>query len=358
MRPNDRIQHTPARRGGLAGIRQRHGNRCARPASGCKCPWQAEVYSTRDGKKIRKLFPTKGAARDWRNDATTAVRRRIMGAPTSTTLREAAKAWLEGARAGVMRPRSGEPYKPAAIRHHERGLRLRVLPEPGDRRLTEVEREELQRFVDDLVARGKSAALIDATLLPVRAIYRHALRSPSTGVVVNPTAGLELPAANGRRERVAAPGECASLLAALPDEDRALWATAMYTGLRRGELQALRIEDVDLKAGVIRVRRGWDQYAGEIKTKTGRERTVPIPSELRAPLAEHLLALGWREGLIFGVSAVSPFVPSTVRLRADRAWAKAKLAPITLHECRHTYASLMIDAMRERGGVNAKTLSS
>ena len=109
MRPNDRIQHTPARRGGLAGIRQRHGNRCARPASGCKCPWQAEVYSTRDGKKIRKLFPTKGAARDWRNDATTAVRRRIMGAPTSTTLREAAKAWLEGARAGVALPDRDEP---------------------------------------------------------------------------------------------------------------------------------------------------------------------------------------------------------------------------------------------------------
>lgn len=39
---------------------------------------------------------------------------------------------------------------------------------------------------------------------------------------------------------------------ALPDRDRPLWATAFYGDLRRGELQALRWEDVDLDAGVIR----------------------------------------------------------------------------------------------------------
>src|SRR5205823_11807047 len=64
-------------------------------------------------------------------------------------------------------------------------------------------------------------------------------------------------------------------------------------------------------------------------------------------------ALGWREGLIFGVSAASPFVPTSIAWRADRAWEKAKLERITLHECRHTFASLMIAA-----GVNAKALST
>ena len=48
------------------GVRQRHGNGCKQPASGCRCPWQAEVYSARDKKKIRKLFPTKAAAKGWR----------------------------------------------------------------------------------------------------------------------------------------------------------------------------------------------------------------------------------------------------------------------------------------------------
>ena len=46
-----------------------------------------------------------------------------------------------------------------------------------------------------------------------------------------------------------------------------------------------------------------------------------------------------------------PFSPTPVTERADRAWQAAKLERITLHECRHSYASLMIAA-----GVNAKAL--
>ena len=83
----------------------------------------------------------------------------------------------------------------------------------------------------------------------------------------------------GRRERFASPEE-----AEIPDrapcrarEDRAIWATAMYGGLRRGELQALRVEDVDSPPGVIRVERGWDTIEGEIELKyAGRPRKVPI----------------------------------------------------------------------------------
>jgi integrase len=334
-----------------AGIHQRHGNTCSAKGR-CDCPWQASVYSKRDGKKIRKAFPTRAAAQAWREDKKPAVRKGELPAPAATTLRQAAQAWVGGATAGLIRPRSGDPYKPAAIRHYERGLRLRVLPKLGDRRLADIEREDLQRFVDEMIVSGSSPALIEASIIPVRAIYRHAMRSPSSGIVVNPTAGLELPAARGRRERIAPPKECAMLLAALQDRDRALWATAMYAGLRRGELMALHIEDIDLAAGVIHVRRGWDQYEGAIGTKSGNARKVPIAGALRGHLAKHLLALGWREGLAFGTTSADPFVMTSVAFRADRAWEKAELTRITRHECRHTFASLMIAA-----GVNAKALS-
>jgi integrase len=66
-----------------------------------------------------------------------------------------------------------------------------------------------------------------------------------------------------------------------------------------------------------------------------------------------VLGLGWKHGLVFGVSAVSPFCDTTLRERGERAWKKAKLQRISLHECRHTFASLMIAA-----GVNAKALST
>jgi integrase len=185
----------------------------------------------------------------------------------------------------------------------------------------------------------------------LRAIYRRALQRGE--VSVNPTTGLELPSVSGGRDRIATPDECAKLLAALPQHDRALWATAMYGGLRRGELMALRVEDVDLAAGVIHVRRGWDPKEGEITTKSGKDRRVPIAVVLRDYLDEHLLNLGWQKGLVFGVTAADPYTVTPLTYRATKAWKKAKLGRITLHECRHTFASLMIAA-----GVNAKALST
>jgi integrase len=352
------------------GIRQRHGRKCR--GGRCSCPWEAWVYSKKDGKKIYKAWPTRAAAVKWREDAKPQVRKKLLRAPTSTTLNEAAKQWLAEARVGVIRPRSGEPYKPAAIRGYERHLRLRILPEIGSHRLSEIEREDVQKLVNTMLAQGMSAALIEASIVPLQAIYRHALDTPSMGIAVNPTTKIKLPANNGKRERVAPPQECQALLAALPRVgDRALWATAMYAGLRRGELQALRIEDVDLAAGLIYVRRGWDQYDGEITPKSGKERKVPIAAALRTHLAAHLLALGRRDGLVFGTTRADPFSPSSIEWRANRAWGwerhknpdtgrlrwvKASdqaRERITLHECRHTYASLMIAA-----GVNAKALST
>jgi integrase len=68
---------------------------------------------------------------------------------------------------------------------------------------------------------------------------------------------LELPAVRGRRDRIASPREAMTLLAAL-DGDRALWATAMYAGLRLGELMALDWKQVDVDRDLIHVRWSYD----------------------------------------------------------------------------------------------------
>jgi hypothetical protein len=73
------------------------------------------VYSKRDGNKIRKTFATQAAAKAWRDDARTAVRKKTMRAPTATTLEQAAEAWLQGAREGLIRNRSGDPYTVQAL---------------------------------------------------------------------------------------------------------------------------------------------------------------------------------------------------------------------------------------------------
>jgi integrase len=76
---------------------------------------------------------------------------------------------------------------------------------------------------------------------------------------------------------------------------------------------------------------------------------------LRDHLDEHLLRCG-RGGadLVFGRSGQQAFTASTVDNRAKRAWGRAvdmAATPLTLHECRHTFASLLIDA-----GANPKAI--
>ena len=339
------------------GIEVRHGRGCPGVNGGaCKCDptFRAWVFDKRTGGKARKTFPTLSAAKQWRSDAIGEVRRGKLRAAPSVTLHEAADAWLKGAREGTIRNRSGDTYKPSAVREYERSLKLRVLPELGGRKVSDVTRDDLQDAADRWLAQGFDPSTIRNTLMPLRAIYRRLAGRGDTGVAVNPTTGLELPAVRGCRDRIADPAEAARLLAALPVDDRALWACATFAGLRRGELMALRLEDLDLAAGVIRVERSWDIKEGPVepKSRAGR-RSVPIPAVLRDYLIAHKLRLGRSTGLLFGRTEGAPFDPSTVVARANRAWRAAGLASIGLHECRHTFASLMIGA-----GVNAKALAT
>ena len=335
------------------GIETRHSPSCpsARGAR-CKCTpkYRAVVYSRREKRRLTKTFRTKAEAKAWRADAQVALRTGTRSGAKSGTLSVVAAAWLAGAADGSVRNRSGDVYKPSVIRGYEQALRLRVLPELGALTLAEIQRADLQAFVDRLLEDEYDPSTIRNTLLPVRAILRRAVARGE--VAVNPTTGLELPAVRGRRDRTASPEEARLLLGAL-ERDRALWATAMYSGLRMGELRALEWDAVDFDRGLIHVRRTWDHIEGPVepKSRAGR-RSVPLAAVLRADLAAHRLACPWRDGLVFGRSAESAFNPGSVNNRADRVWKDANLERITLHECRHTFASLMIAA-----GVNAKALS-
>jgi integrase len=155
----------------------------------------------------------------------------------------------------------------------------------------------------------------------MQAIYRRA-RSRE-GLPINPTHDLELPAPAPTEVEIVAPEVAARLLEEVPGEDRALWATALYAGLRYGELRALRWSAVDLAGGTIRVRESWDAKEGPIppKTKTS-QRTTPMPGLLRDLLMERKLASSEVEDetLVFGTSAETPFQAAVIYRRADKAW--------------------------------------
>ena len=355
------------------GIVKRHSRRCpAREGKRCRCDggWEAWVYLAREKRKVRKTFKRESEAKTWRADAVAAAAKGgLRPVPyDKRTLYEAMVEFVAGIEAGTIRPKGRERYKPNTARSYERAVRLRLRgSELGALRPTEVRRSDVQAFVDGLLA-DMSAHSASNALNPLQAFFRREIREER--LTHNPTKGIDLPAGQPMRpRRIVAPAEAAALLNALPSEDSPIWATAFYAGLRRGELQALRCMDIDLGRSLIHVRRGWDQVEGEIDPKSrAGERTIPMLAILRDYMDGQLLRTG-RTGKdrIFGRSAGHPFYASTIDGRAKRAWLAHNLAAraaaekdgrppslltlLTLHECRHTFASILIET-----GANPKAI--
>ena len=335
----------------------RHSGGCAsqleRGRCDCRPGYQAQVYSPAERRTIRKTFRTLADARAWRAETKAALERGSLRAPSRQSLEQAAQDWIKAANAGVIRTRSGDPYKPGALRGYEQALSARIVPRFGHLKTSALHRNAVQDLVDEMLAEGLAPSTVRNAILPLRAIYRRL--TARNEVAMNPTLGLSLPAIRERRDRVARPREARALLDALSQADRPPWATALYAGLRRGELRALRWCDVDFEAGLIRVERGWDPKEGPIEPKSrAGKRRVPLSKPLRTYLAAHRLRSGGAsEDLVFSGRGGKPLAPDALIERARKAWRAAGLEPIGLHECRHTYAAFMIAA-----GVNAKALSS
>lgn len=382
--PPDDVQPpvVPAKRAGLPpGIRRRHKSDCPTAATddmeACRCPRGWPHYQAQAGPRAgrqTKTMHSLAAAKTWKRDVEQAYARGERFAHRPPRLREAAEAWLEGAMAGVILARGDKPYKPSTLRGYRRCLEVEVLPVFGSARLDEIKKGELSELVMSLSRRGVGASTVRNIVVPLRAVYRHAIDLDHVPAALNPTRGIRVPAGSGRRQRVAAAAEIERLLAALDLRDRPLWATAIYAGLRRGELMALRWADVDLAAGVIRVELNYDPGAKQmvsVKSLAGQDRKVPICAALRDELLAHRQRAGGRaRGLVFARGSLAiaargnngaphrPFGDQSVVQRANRMWAKAGVAPIGLHDCRHTFASLTIDAMAAAATFNPKLLQS
>ena len=161
------------------GIEARHRRSCAtKNGTGrCTCTptYQAHVWDAKTCRRLRKTFPTRSAAKQWRHDAIVALRSGELSGERGLLLSEAVDRWLDDLRKGHIPNRSGDPYKPAAIRDYERNLRLRALPVLGHLRLREVTTRDVQRLIDGLVRKELAPATIDAALTPLRALYRRAV---------------------------------------------------------------------------------------------------------------------------------------------------------------------------------------
>jgi hypothetical protein len=97
------------------GVRVRHSRGCDRER--CRCSTlEAFVYDKRTDRKLRKTFTNVAEAKAWRQDTLVGVRHGAVRATSSVTLREKADALIDGMKAGTVRTRSGDPYKPSVAR--------------------------------------------------------------------------------------------------------------------------------------------------------------------------------------------------------------------------------------------------
>ena len=304
------------------------------------------------GERRSKSFATAREARDWRIRMLAASRHRrravASGKRSATPLRPTSAACVRNDRESL-----GRLYKPKVVRDYESTLRLYVLPDLGGRRISDIRPPDLQRLVERIAGTGMSPSTIRNAINPVRAIYRRAMQLGE--VPDDPTVGIVLPSVRSRRDRVAEPVEASLLLAAVPKRDRVVWALALYAGLRRGEIMALRWRDLDFAERENRVERGWDDKVGVIDPKSrAARRSVPMADRLAAIPSAHRAACAWAATTTASrpeSSRVTPFGPTGLHGRAG-GWKAADLQPIGLHEARHTFASTMIAA-----GIDAKELS-
>jgi integrase len=119
-----------------------------------------------------------------------------------------------------------------------------------------------------------------------------------------------------------------------------MFATLLYTGVRRGEVVGLRWADIDLERRVLTVRRSYEGM-----TKSSKHRPVPIPAELAALLREYRLADPWKGELAFPNDSGEMYSPNAKLEDVLRvALARAGLSRVRVHDLRHAFASFFVMA--------------
>jgi integrase len=257
-------------------------------------------------------------------------------------LDDAVSEWRGKCERGEVRSRRRIPYSPSTLRDYRSDLDRFVLPELGHLAVTDITRGDVQAIIERMNGEGFAGQTVRNAIVALQAFYRW--RKPP----IDPTINLDLPEPGARRERAATVAEAEALLQALARDAHDVYAAAFYAGLRRGELQALRVEDVH--ADRISVSRSWDPVTGEKppKSKAGI-RDVPVVDRLHVTLERHCEGRR-RDAFVFG-SDDAPFTPNNVRRQAERLWASAavgtfltggaefELVPIGLHEARHSFST-------------------
>jgi len=222
-------------------------------------------------------------------------------------------------------------------------LRTHLLPRFRDCRLCDITRAEVQRFVTSKLKDGYAWETTNHFRTLLSKIMSTAVSW--SYLSDNPVHGVKMPERTlKRRHRFLTMDEVRRLIAASEEPVRTIVLLATMTGLRIGEILALRLGRIDLEAGTLRVEETcYHGRFGTPKTKASR-RELPLPSVVvQALLARRLRSSDKSdEALVFCTSNGTPLASNNLRKRQlHPACVRAELAPINWHTLRHTHGTLL-----------------
>lgn len=307
--------------------------------------WQARytgpdgcTYSARRADGGSLTFETKGAAQAWLALRHSEIIRREWAPPgepkrAPDVLKVYADAWLDG-----------RDLEDLTREHYDQLLRDHVYPKFGRTPVPEITPAEVRTWHAALGKHTGPTARAHAYSL-LKTIMKTAIDDDL--ITANPcrvrTGGQSKRAV---RIRPATLAELETIATSVPGKYQLMILLAAWCAMRFGELAELRRSDIDVTAGVVRVRRG------VVRTKAGRKvkdpkseagkRTVHIPPHLVPVIEAHLrehAAIG-RDGLLFPARHGEQLAPATLYRVYYPARDKAGRPDLRFHDLRHTGAVL------------------
>ena len=280
-------------------------------------------------------YVTKRLAEDWLRDTLDQVRRGTLPAMvrTGATFADAAAEWLRYVEHDRAR-------KPSTVQGYRIIVRSTLLPAFGDKPLENITTRMIESWLAGLETaastRRKALVLMHGIFQRARKVY---------GLTVNPVADVEKPVQRRSGDiDVYSPEEVMALVrAAGSEQDAAIFMVAAFTGLRRGELVALRWRDVDFASHTIRVRASF--AGGHLTTpKSGKVRSVPMAPQVAVALAKLGQRPAWTadDDLVFTGPRGEYLDARALVRRYETALKRAGLRRLRFHDLRHTFGTRMI----------------
>lgn len=230
---------------------------------------------------------------------------------------------------------------------YEGALRLHVLPTLGSRPVQSITPDDLVAWHRACRSSGAAQWTIRSWWVALRGVLAHAARHGL--IAASPADKLtrrERPKRGESRKRYLSRDDMQALVGGTPGRYRTAVATAMFSGLRLGELLGLTWGDVDFDREQLRVRAQMTRGGHRCRLKTlAASREVILVPALARMLREHRVSSPWSrdQDLVFATVKGTTIGDRNLALRGlERGCDAAELADVTFHTLRHTFASLLV----------------